>query len=84
MVEIISPQDKLQGYYTTFDFKNSNGTTVTYNHAIALDQLPQEFRNGNTFYFNISELQPAPAHTANCYYSAYLVKAGNVSASGCK
>ena len=77
VVEILDPAfDSLNLSYTDFQGQPHNA-------AIGLF-IPDEFKNGETFYFSIDSIYVTPAHTANCFsVPSYTARVKHIGKSSC-
>lgn len=82
VIQIISPtgQQKIEGsswFMTTADNKQ-----IKFDHVIGT-QVPTEYKTGDTFYFHITNIQPAPIYTTDCIPTQYVAVLENLSKTAC-
>jgi hypothetical protein len=64
------------------DSKWGNRDSI-YEYSAGIGSLPDKYKNGNPFYFTVSNIDSNLVHTMNCSIPKYYVAINTYSDSGC-
>jgi hypothetical protein len=83
VVQIISPIDQENVENSTWSLTKPDNSKITFDHVIGTGGLPQEYKTGDTFYFNIVKIDREPVHTQECSPTKYVAVLANLSNTAC-